>query len=178
MSHIVKGRKVGMMCGWPNSSNAVDWRTHIPFRAFALCNGSKDCSVIPARGLLPWCGGEKNDLRYLRCGVSQLVRPTAPASSGFVVRRSPHLPRPGGASGRLPAVWRGEARAAGLSGRERTAHEALCPVRGPALSHWHDPRRCRGAALGLADRQATGDGLHARADPARGNPRPEGHWDR
>jgi hypothetical protein len=40
----------------------------------------------------------KNDLRYLRRGVSQFVRPTAPAISGLVVRRSAHLPRLGGAS--------------------------------------------------------------------------------
>src|SRR5450756_1217326 len=77
--HIEKGRKVGMMCGWPNQSNTADWRMHIPSRVFAHCSVSKDCSVIRARGSLPSFGGEKNDLRYLRHSVSQLVRPQAPA---------------------------------------------------------------------------------------------------
>src|SRR5271169_816924 len=107
LRHIEKGQKVGMMCGWPNPSNAADWRTHIPSRAFARCSVSKDCSEIPAPGLSPSFGGEKNDLRHLRHEVLQLVRPKAPAGPGFVLRRSPHLPRLGGASGRLPAVWRG-----------------------------------------------------------------------
>src|ERR1039457_404251 len=178
LRHIAKGRKFGMMYGWPNQSNAADWRMHIPFQAFAPCNVSKGCSVIRARGSLLSFGGEKNDLRHLRYGASWLVRPKATAGTGFVLRRSPHISRHGGASGRLPAVWRGEARAAGLSGRERAAHEALCPVRGPALSKWHDPRRRRGAAPGLADGQAAGDGLHARTDPARGDSRAESHWDR
>ena len=176
--HIENERKVGMMCGWPNQSNAADWRTHIPFRAFARCNVSTGCSVIRVRGSSLWFDGEKNDLWHLRYGASQLVRPKATAGTGFALRRSPHLPRVGGASGRLPAVWRGEARAAGFSGRERAAHEALRLVRGPALSQWHDPRRRRGAAPGLADGQAIGDGLHARTDPACRDPGSEGHWDR
>src|SRR5208337_2256658 len=128
-----------MICGWPHHPNAADWRTHIPSLAFAPCNVSKDCSVSPALGSSLLCGGEKNDLRYLRHGASQLVRPQAPAGAGSVLRRSPHLPRSGGASGRLPALWLGEARAAGLSGRQRAAHEALCAVRGPTLSQWCDP---------------------------------------
>ena len=54
---------------------------------------------------------------------------------GYGICRAPisHLSRFGGASGRLPAVWRGEARAAGVSGRERAAHEALRLLRGPTL---------------------------------------------
>src|ERR1019366_9633181 len=164
---IENERKVGMMCGWPNQSNAADWRTRIPFQAFARCNVSKGCSVIRVRGSSPWFDGEKNDLRH---GASELVRPKTSAGTGLVLRRSPHLPPLGGASGRLPAVWRGEARAAGFSGRERAAHEALRPVRGTPVSKWHDPRRCRGAAPGLADGQAAGDGLHARTDPACRNP--------
>ena len=127
-----------MMGGWPNQSNAAGWRMHIPSRAFARCNVSKGCSVIRVRGWSPWFAGEKNDLRHLRYGASRMVRPTTTASSGSVLRRSSHLSRLGGASGRLPAVWRGETRATGLPGRERAAHQALCPVRGPALSKWHD----------------------------------------
>src|SRR5882724_2948501 len=147
--HIENERKFGMMCGWPNQSNAADWRTRIPFQAFAPCNVSKGCSVIRVRGSSPWFDGEKNDLRHLRHGASELVRPKTSAGSRLVLRRPPHLSGLGGASGRLPAVWRGEARAAGFPGRERAAHEAICAVRGPALSKWHDPRRRRGAAPGL-----------------------------
>ena len=171
--HIENERKVGMMCGWPNQSNAAGWRTHIPFPAFARCNVSKGCSVIRMRGSSPWFAGEKNDLRHLRDGASQLVRPNAAAGAGFVLRRSPHLPRLGGSSGRLPPVWRGEARAAGVPGRERAPHEALCLVRGPALPHGTIQRRCRGAAPGLADGQGAGQGLHARTDPARRTPGPK-----
>src|SRR5271154_4832380 len=172
--HIEKDWKVGMMCGWPNQSNAADWRTHIASQAFARCNVSKGYSVIRKLGSSPWFAGEKNGLRQLRCGTPRLVRPKAAESSGFALRRSPYLPRLGGASGRLPAVWRGEARAAGLPGRECAAHEAFRPVCGPALSKWHDQGRRRGAAPGLADGQAPRDGLHARTDPARRNPGAEG----
>src|SRR3984957_13737783 len=105
--HVENRRKVGMMGGWPNQSNAADWRTHIPSRAFARCNVSKGCSVIRVLGSSLWSAGEKNDLRHLRNGPSRLVRPKATAGTGSVLRRSPHLSRVGGASGRLPEVWRG-----------------------------------------------------------------------
>ena len=167
--------KVGMMCGWPNQSNAVGWRMHIRSQAFARCNASKGCSVIRKLGSSPLFAGEKNRLRHLRDGTPRVVRPQAAASSGFALRRSPYLPGPGDASGRLPAVWRGEARASRLPGRECAAHEALRPVRGPALSQRHDPRRRRGAAPGLADGQAPRDGLHARTDPTCWNAGAEGH---
>ena len=64
------------------------------------------------RGSSPSSAGEKNDLRRLRDGTQWLVRPKAEAGAGFALRRSPNLPRCGGSSSRLPAVWRGEARAA------------------------------------------------------------------
>jgi len=143
-----------MMCGWQNQSNVAGWRTHIRSQASARCNVSKGCLVIRKRGSSPSFAGEKNGLRQLRYRTPRVVRPKAEASSGFALRRSPYLPRLGGASGRLPTVWRGEARAAGLSGRECAAHEAFRPVRGPALSKWHDQGRRRGTALGLADGEA------------------------
>src|SRR5271156_1383264 len=107
--HIEKDWKVGMMCGWPNQSNAADWRTHIPSRAFARCDVSRGCSVIRVLDSLLWFAGEKNDLWHLRHGPSGLVRPKAAAGTGSVLRRSPHLSRVGGASGRLPPVWCREA---------------------------------------------------------------------
>src|SRR6185312_3861905 len=123
--HIEKDRKVGMMCGWPNQSNAAGWRTHIRSLAFARSNASKGCSVIRKLGSSPSFAGEKNALWQLRYGTPRVVRPKAATSSGFALRGSPYLPRVGGASGRLPAVWRGEARAAGLLGRECAAHQAF-----------------------------------------------------
>ena len=167
-----------MMCGWPNQSNAAGWRTHIRSRAFARSNASKGCSVTRKRDSSPLFAGEKNGLWPLRYRTPRVVRPKAAASSGFALRRSPYLPRVGGASGRLQTVRRGEARAVGLSGRECAAHEALRPVCRPALPKWHHQGRGRGAAPGLADGQAPRDGLHARTDPARGNPGAEGHWNR
>ena len=104
-----------MMCGWQNQSNAAGWQTHIPSQAFARSNASRECSVIRKLGSSPWFAGEKNDLRHLRHGTTRLVRPKAEARSGFALRRSPYLPRLGGASRRLPAVWCGEARASWTS---------------------------------------------------------------
>src|SRR5260370_18628046 len=105
--HIENERKVGMMCGWPNQSNAADWRTHTLSRAFARCNVSKGCSGIRVLGSSLSFDGEKNDLWHLRYGASRMVRPKATTGTGFVLCRSSHLSRLGGASGRLPAVWRG-----------------------------------------------------------------------
>jgi len=56
------------------------------FPGFAPYDVSKDCSAIPALGSLPSFDGEKNDLRHLWHGASQLVRPQAPAGTGFVLR--------------------------------------------------------------------------------------------
>ena len=164
-----------MMCGCQNQSNAADWRTHIRSRAFVHSNASKGCLVTRKLGSSPWFAGEKNGLRQLRYGTPRVVRPKGATSSGFALCRSPYLPRVGGASGRLPAVWCGEARAPGLPGRECAAHEAVCPVRGSTLPQWHDQGRRRGAESGLADGQAAGDGLHARTDSARRDPGSEGH---
>ena len=76
-----------MIYGCQNPSNAAGWRTRIPSLAFARCNVSKACSVIPMRGSSPSFAGEKNDLRHLRYVASGLVRPKTSAGPRFGLRR-------------------------------------------------------------------------------------------
>lgn len=71
-----------MMCGWSNQS-AADWRMPIPFPGIASCNASKASSASPVPGSLPSCGEETNDLPHLRHVASHLVRPPAPAATGY-----------------------------------------------------------------------------------------------
>jgi len=66
--HIEKERKVGMMCGCQNQSNAAGWRTHIRSQGAGRCSGSKECSVIRKLGSSPWFAGEKTV-----CGSSGTV---------------------------------------------------------------------------------------------------------
>src|SRR5271167_5040123 len=154
---VEKARKVGMMCGWPNCLRAADWRMHIPLLVSVRWNACKGCSAIRRLASSRSFGGEKNDLRRMRYGASHLVRPQAPAGPGFALRRPPHLPRFGGAAGGLPAVRRGEARAAGVFGRQRPAHEAFCAVRRSALPQRYDQGRGRGTEPGLANGQTAGN---------------------
>ena len=56
---VEKAQKFGMIGGWPNQSDAADWRMHIPSPVFAPCNVSKGCSAIPRRASSRSCGGEK-----------------------------------------------------------------------------------------------------------------------
>ena len=103
---VEKAQKFGMIGGWPNQSDAADWRMHIPSPVFAPCNVSKGCSAIPRRASSRSCGGEKNGVRRLWYGTSHLVRPPTPAGAGFALRRLPTEP------------WRAQ-RGRGARGRRR-----------------------------------------------------------
>lgn len=59
---IENARKVGMMGGWPNQSNAAGWRMHILSRAFAHCNVSRGCSVIRQLDSSPCSAAEKRSV--------------------------------------------------------------------------------------------------------------------
>lgn len=117
-----------MMCAWSNQSNAAEWRTRIPSQVFARCYASKGCSAIRMLGSTPWFIGKEQDLRHLRHVASHLVGSRRPTGAGFALHRLPQLPRFGGPSGGLPAVWHDEARATGLPSRKRTAWDELGPV--------------------------------------------------
>src|SRR5918992_5521190 len=63
-----------------------------------------------------------------------LVRPTRAMGPGPCLGRSAHLLGSGSATRALPALRQGEARTAGLPGRQSVLHQALCLLRGSALS--------------------------------------------
>ena len=56
---VEKARKFGMIGGWPNQSDAADWRMHIPSPVFAPCNALMGSSVTRVLASSHSCGGEK-----------------------------------------------------------------------------------------------------------------------
>ncbi len=132
------------------------------------------CSVIRRRASSPLDDAQKNALRRLRSSVHGLVRPADASGSRSVLWRHAHLPRVRGAARAVPKLRQGEERAARLPGQQSVLHQALCPLRGPALSSDHDQGRCRGAPSALGDGQDAGDAVHASAVGQGGHTRSQG----
>src|SRR5665811_2620764 len=65
----------------------------------------------------------------------------------------------------MPQLRQGEARGARFPGGQPALYEALCPLRGPALSAGDDQGHCRGAEARLGYGQDVGEAVHA--SPAR-----------
>jgi hypothetical protein len=112
-------------------------------------------------GSLPSLGAQKNILWDLRDDASQFLRPYAATGTRFVERSLSHRARPGSSSGSMPAVWRSEARATGVRGRQSVLYPTLRVLRGPALPLGDDQGHCRGAAPGLGRGEGTGQAVHA-----------------
>src|ERR1035437_6226086 len=74
----------------------------------------------------------------------------------------------------MPQLRQGEARAARFPGGQPALYEALCPLRGPALSAGDDQGHCRGAEARLGYGQDVGEAVHASpARPRAGRPGPK-----
>ena len=67
----------------------------------------------------------------------------------------------------------GEARAAGVSGRQPVLYQALCPLRGPALPFDHDQGLGQGAPSRLGHGQDPGEAVHAAQLAKAGTPGPK-----
>ena len=146
----------------------------------ALCRRAPCEEFSETRRRAWWsCGGvEKNRLWSVWIWVAELLRQEAAARARFVVRRYPRLSGDGGAASGLSDVWRREARALGMVGRQSVLHQTLCLSGGTAGSDGHDQRRGPRVALGLGDGQGVGEAVYARAVAARRNSRTRSGRDR
>src|ERR671914_805631 len=120
-------------------------------------------------------GAQKNALWGVWSSTPGLVRPTRAMGPGPCVRRPAHLLGSGSATRVLPALRQGEARTAGLPGRQSVVYQALCLLRGSALSLGDGQGHRRGASSGLGDGQRAGQAVHARPTRPHANPWAEGH---
>src|SRR6188474_3727724 len=91
-------------------------------------------SVTPRRALLHLLGAQKNCLRLVRHNSPGLLRPRAAAGARSLLWRHAHLPGLRGAPGGVSKLRQSEARATGVFGRQPVLHQALCLLRGAALS--------------------------------------------
>src|SRR5271168_2954316 len=122
-----------MICRCPKHPSAATWQTHTHSPAFVPELSSTVALVTRNCGSLASRGAQKNVLRDLRDDASQLLRPHAAASARSLERALSHPARPGSASGSMPPVWRGEARATGVPGRQSVLYPTLCVLRRPTL---------------------------------------------
>ena len=89
-------------------------------------------SVTRKCGSFVLFGAQKNAVGF--CGrVHGALRPQDPAGARSVLWRHAGLSGVRGSAGAVPELRQGEARAAGLSGRQPVLHQALRLLRGPAL---------------------------------------------
>ena len=110
--------------------------------------------------------------------AAQLLRPPTAVGAGPVVRRHADVSGCGSAPRGLPEMRGGEARTAGVAGRQSVLHQAICLLRGTAVSGRHDQGCGRGAASGLGLGQDAGEAVHARAVAPRGYAGTTRHRDR
>ena len=113
-------------------------------------------SVTPRHVSLRLYDAQKNAVPFLWASPLGLLRPHEAAGSRPVVRRHAHPSRFRGAPSRVPELRQSEARAVGVFGRQPVLYQALCLLRGAALSLYHDQGHCRGAQARLARGQGAG----------------------
>src|SRR5262245_44100409 len=165
-------RKLVTMRGWANSS---DSRTSTGSPDSTPGPRSGVSSAIPGRWSSHCTAAEKNALRGLRARVPFVLRPTPAARPRHLLWRPARLPRPLDAPGRLPLVWRSEARTAGLVGGQPALYQAVRLLRREAVPGEHRPGDRRGTPPQLAHRQGAGPAVHAGATPPGGLPGAAGH---
>jgi hypothetical protein len=141
-----RGREIGIILGWPiQRSDGGDCGTRTRFLAFGRNPRCAASSVIRRLGSSSLCGAQKNDLRLLRRCAVGLVRAQDAAGARSVVRRCAGVSRARDSASRVPGLRQGEAGATGVPGRQPVLYQALCSLRGPALSHGDDQGPGRGA---------------------------------
>ena len=146
----------GIISVWSNQrSDGGTYGTRMRSPAFVRNRRCAVCSAIRRCASSPSIDAQKNGLRLLRAGSFWLVRPAHTAGSRSAVRRHAHLPGDRGPAGAMPQLRQGEARAARFPGGQPALYEALCPLRGPALSAGDDQGHCGGAEarLGIRSRR-------------------------
>ena len=166
----------GIMFRWPDQqSESGGSGTRMPSPVFVRYRRCAGFSATPRRVLSLCDGAQKNALWGVWSSTPGLVRPTRAMGPGPCLRRPAHLLGSGSATRVLPALRQGEARTAGLPGRQSVLHQALCLLRGSALSLGDGQGHRRGASSGLGDGQRAGQAVHARPTRPHANPWAEGH---
>ena len=153
-------RKFGMISQCPLLPNAKVCWTHIVSRVVVPRLVFVVCSVTPRRVSLHLPGAQKNTLRFVRHPSLEYLGPHQAAGSRSVERRHAHRSRFRSAPRCVPALRQSEARAVGVFGRQPVLHQALCLVRGAALSLYHDQGSRRGAQARLARGPGTRQTIH------------------
>ena len=166
----------GIMSEWPiQRIDGGDFGMRTRSWGFVRSLRCVACSVIRKRASSPSNDAQKNDLRLLRSSALGLVRPTHAAPSRSVVWRRAHLFGDRGAPRAVQELRAREARAARLPGGQSLLYQALCLLRGAALSSGHHQGCCRGTQAALGNGEDPGEAVHARATRPRGHARTQGH---
>src|SRR5437870_3808337 len=111
----------------------------------------------------------KNCVWSLRSSLAPNLRSQAALGARPVGGRHQNLPGDREPSGALPELRQSEAGEAGMALRQPFLHQALCVLRGPALSGFDDPGRRPRAAPGLENRQEARRAVHAGTAPKSWN---------
>ena len=144
----IRGMRIsGILPRWQTNAHAsADCGMHMPLKGSAQRLLSVVSSVIPKHVSSRWFGAQKNTLWCLWHAARQLVRPQDAAGPRSVVWRYAGICGTRHPARRVSALWQGEARAAGVSGRQSVLYQTLRLVRGSALCHGVGQGGCRGAA--------------------------------
>jgi len=167
-------RKRGMISRCDCSELAGASRTRIGSLASAPCRRWSASSVSPGCAWSRWSAAQKNGLWRVRPGAQRVLRSPAAPGARPPVRRPADRRGVRAAPGRVPHLWRGEARAARLPGRQSPLHQAIRVLRRAAMPILGHQRHRRGAAAGVAHGQGARAAVHARATAACRHARAEG----
>ena len=136
---------------------------------------SRGYSEIRRLGFCGWCGVKKNSVRWVWNRAPEFRRSEGPADSRPVLRGDAHLPGGGDPPGLVSPVRQGEAGKVSVAGDQPVLHAAICLVGGATLPGNHGQGGGQRAQARLEDRQEPGEGVYARAAPAHGDTRAQGH---
>ena len=142
---FLEGFGFGIMWGWSiqSSDNGV-CGTRMSSRGFVRDPQCAAFLVNPRRVSSPLRGAQKNDLWRVRSSAIGLVRPQRASGARSVLWRDAYLPGGRGTARALQELWPREARTTRLSCRQSVLYQALCVLRGAALSPSHHQGYCRG----------------------------------
>ena len=125
---------------WPSPADTSASSTRIASPAFGRTAESRACSVTATLALSRCIGAQKNNVRSVRQGGSQLLRSEETPGTRLVMRQHPSVSGSRNPPRRLCALRQGEAGEAGLPRRQSVLHQALWLLR---RSSMHEPRRSR-----------------------------------
>ena len=160
VAEFSRGQKLGMNWRWEERGG---WWICTASPHFVRGQRYVGCLAMPGSASYGLSGGEKNFVRSLWSALAPNLRSQAAPGARPLGGRHQNLFGVGEPSGALPELRQSEAGAAGLAFQQPFLHQALCVLRGPALSDFDDPGRRPRVAPGLEDRQGSRQAVHAGA---------------